>query len=174
MRTKFFFPLLCITVLLNSCALTRTIERTNQLDVEIKEKQVRKHTETTETTKLKNEQDSLVQQERTAQELLKNEQKQLVDLDKEIEKLKCDLNQKVAKSAKEKNMIATSKKQILELQDKLQTQHATVATIQSGIERDAPPLDQSQYNQLQHERDALAKEYQALLQYSQALSDATN
>jgi len=118
-----------------------------------------------------NEQSQTLQNTAKARDLaLASEQEQLAKMEADLSSLESDIKRLNAKSDKQKSEIATLNRKIEDHRQRLKSQQYALAELDGAGGSAADP---DRYQMLKKERDRLAEEYQRLLKYLQALSDAS-
>jgi len=132
--------------------------------------------------RLKQRENDLAQQQSTHQDLtqesiklksntqkLESELASLTEMDKNLSNLQTEIDQLEAKSDKQKDDIATLKKNIEKVRKKIKSQQGALVELDHvGGSATNPERDRI----LKKERDRLADEYNKLINYSKALHDA--
>ena len=120
---------------------------------------------------LEEESRSLDGEAQARDQALASEQERLARLREDISKLESDVGMLVAKSDAQKSEIARLKRRIEDQRSKLTTLQSAIRNLDRA---GGSTSDPSRYQMLKQERDRLDIEYRRLLEYSQALSRATN
>ena len=103
--------------------------------------------------------------------LLANERQRVVQMKKDLDQMSNEINQYKADSEQKKSKVASMQKKIEDLQLRVKSQQSAI----SKLDQDGGcAADPSRCQMLELERQRLSLEFKKLLEYQQALSEATN
>lgn len=120
---------------------------------------------------LKDQANTLDKEAQAKDHLLALEQQRVAKLEGNLSILESDVNRLITKSAQQQADVASLNRKIEKLRREVKSQQADIGELDKA---GGSSIDPVHYKILMQERDRLAVEYSKLLEYYQALSDASN